>query len=261
MIQVLNKPSCLVRFSLNAISFLWIILPFFGNQQMRPAMLSRPQSASSCTSARWISGPLAILERPLRFGSKSWYLLYFHTVPYLYVTWIPQAAHPGDLLAVKCAHDTYFYLGQSRNIFESIHRGICHSAWSDNIIWIFTMQCIHGGKRTRPRRSCAPTSKGVTRSGWKRLVNTKKLRRQHSLRVCSLVTCLLAVATGSHLVLVNLFPRDAWAVHGCAHVKEMTGSQRPGIRFLKDTHKDWKACQPHFLFHLHITLAAFALSF
>jgi hypothetical protein len=37
--------------------------------------------------------------------------------------------HPGDLLAAKFAHDTYFYLGDSNNIRDSIAR--IHPIWRD----------------------------------------------------------------------------------------------------------------------------------
>jgi hypothetical protein len=69
------------------------------------------------------------------------------------------AMFPADLLAIKCTHDTYFYLGQSQNICSSIERGtarsfsLCLSISPSLFLTLVSSVSLVGGALTNPTTS------------------------------------------------------------------------------------------------------------
>lgn len=108
--------------------------------------------------------------------------------------------HPADALALRFAHDTYFYLGHSSSIRDSVARVL--PAWDeDDPLYGFVL---------------GQYAFGLEEAG--ELARAESVGRR-------------ALEIHSH---------DAWAVHAVAHVLEMAGRQEEGIRFLVDTSPNWK---------------------
>ncbi len=107
--------------------------------------------------------------------------------------------HPTDALALRFAHDTYFYLGQSLAIRDSVARVLPH--WdpeSPNYGYVLGQYAF-----------------GLEEAG--------ALRQ--------------AEDTGRRAIALN--PADGWAVHAVAHVLETESRQAEGIEFLKTARADW----------------------
>ncbi|XP_067855788.1 tetratricopeptide repeat protein 38 [Heptranchias perlo] len=116
-------------------------------------------------------------------------------------TWEQILLHqPTDMLALKLAHDSYFYLGHQRQLRDSIARVLPH--WSPQIP-------LYG------------YLKGMYSFG---LVETNFYD--------------LAEKTAKEGLALN--PRDAWSVHSLAHVHEMRADVDTGLKFMKQTENDWK---------------------
>uniref|UniRef100_T1IQF3 Innexin n=1 Tax=Strigamia maritima TaxID=126957 RepID=T1IQF3_STRMM len=110
--------------------------------------------------------------------------------------------HPTDMLAIKFAHDTYFYLGQQQQMRNSICRVL--SSWNNNIplySYLFGMLAFSEVENNLYDK---------------------------------------AMASAKHGLMLNR--KDAWATHAVAHVLEMTGDQNEGIKFLSNTLDDWISC-------------------
>ncbi|KAJ6668458.1 hypothetical protein lerEdw1_011940 [Lerista edwardsae] len=108
--------------------------------------------------------------------------------------------HPTDLLALKLAHDTYFYLGQQTQMRDSVARVYSH--WTPDI----------------PLSSYL---KGLYAFG---LVETNFYDRAEKLAYEALA--------------IN--QTDAWSVHAIAHINEMRGDLKSGLAFMKQTENNWK---------------------
>ncbi|XP_060110128.1 tetratricopeptide repeat protein 38 [Heteronotia binoei] len=108
--------------------------------------------------------------------------------------------HPTDLLAIKFAHDTYFYLGYQAQMRDSVARVYPH--------WTHDM----------PLSSYL---KGLYSFG---LMETNFFDRAEKLAYEALA--------------IN--QTDAWSVHTIAHVNEMKPDLKSGLDFMKQTENNWK---------------------
>ncbi|XP_070611355.1 tetratricopeptide repeat protein 38 [Erythrolamprus reginae] len=138
---------------------------------------------------------------------------------------IPQAcdmweeilqSNPTDMLAIKFAHDGYFYLGQQTEMRDSIAR--VYRYWTPDI----------------PLSSYI---KGMYAFG---LVETNFYDRAEKLAYEALA--------------IN--QRDAWSVHALAHVNDMKADLKNGLAFMKQTENNWKdsdmlACHNYWHWALH----------
>jgi tetratricopeptide (TPR) repeat protein len=107
--------------------------------------------------------------------------------------------HPDDLWALRFAHDTYFYLGDSANIRDSIARVL--PTWSaDHPFYGFIL--------------------GMHAFGLEETGDYQK-----------------AELAGRRAVEIN--PADTWAIHAVAHVLEMQGRTIEGIGWLSDLKSHW----------------------
>jgi tetratricopeptide (TPR) repeat protein len=110
--------------------------------------------------------------------------------------------NPLDMLALKLANRTYFYLGDARNIRDSIARVLY--AWNEDTPG-------HGfvlGMYAFGLEECGDYAN--------------------------------AEAVGHRAVEIN--PADVWAIHAVIHVLEMQGRHREGTDWLKTSEKIWTNC-------------------
>lgn len=110
--------------------------------------------------------------------------------------------NPLDVLALKLANYVYFYLGDARNVRDSVARVLY--AWNEETPG-------HGyvlGMYAFGLEECAD------------YVN--------------------AEAVGEQAVEIN--PADVWAIHAITHVLEMQGRHREGTDWLKSSEKVWTQC-------------------
>ncbi|XP_037770189.1 tetratricopeptide repeat protein 38 isoform X1 [Chelonia mydas] len=110
--------------------------------------------------------------------------------------------HPTDMLALKFAHDTYFYLGYQTQMRDSVARVYPH--WTPDI----------------PLSSYV---KGIFSFG---LMETNLFDHAEKL--------------ASEALAIN--QSDAWSVHTIAHINEMKADLKNGLTFLKQTENNWKDC-------------------
>ncbi|XP_071101465.1 tetratricopeptide repeat protein 38-like [Haliotis cracherodii] len=110
--------------------------------------------------------------------------------------------NPLDILALKFAHDTYFYLGYPNQNRDSIARVL---------------------PKWKPEMPLYGYLIGMYSFG---------------LEECNLYDQAEKAAKKG----LDLNPRDAWSTHTMCHVMEMTGRQDEGISFLTDTVKNWASC-------------------
>uniref|UniRef100_A0A8C6Y1L6 Tetratricopeptide repeat protein 38 n=1 Tax=Naja naja TaxID=35670 RepID=A0A8C6Y1L6_NAJNA len=125
-------------------------------------------------------------------------------------------SNPTDMLALKFAHDGYFYMGSQTQMRDSIARVYRH--WTPDI----------------PLSSYI---KGMYAFG---LVETNFYDRAEKLAYQALA--------------IN--QRDAWSVHALAHVNEMKADLNSGLAFMKQTENNWKdsdmlACHNYWHWALH----------
>lgn len=109
------------------------------------------------------------------------------------------AASPCDLLTIRLAHDIYFFLGDSRNLRDSVAR-----AWP---AWDPTMP------------------------GYGRVTGMLAF----GLEECGAYQQAEELA----MTAINMDPADAWALHAAVHVYEMAGRREEGKRLLKETEEQW----------------------
>jgi tetratricopeptide (TPR) repeat protein len=111
--------------------------------------------------------------------------------------------HPTDALALRFAHDTYFYLGHSMSIRDSIARVL--PEWEPG----------------RPHYGyiLGQYAFGLEEAG--------ELRR--------------AEEVGLQAIAIN--PEDGWAVHAVAHVLETESRQKEGIDFLRRSQPNWSKAE------------------
>ncbi|CDX51085.1 conserved hypothetical protein [Mesorhizobium plurifarium] len=107
--------------------------------------------------------------------------------------------HPTDALALRFAHDSYFYLGHSTSIRDSVARVLPSWDTSNPNYGFLLGQYAFG------------------------LEEAGELRRAEDF-------ARRAIASN---------PEDAWAVHAVAHVLETESRQQEGIEFLKGSRPAW----------------------
>ncbi|XP_069759698.1 tetratricopeptide repeat protein 38 [Narcine bancroftii] len=108
--------------------------------------------------------------------------------------------HPTDMLALKLAHDSYFYMGQATHLRDSLARVL--PFWTPQIP-------LYG-----------------------------YLKGMYSFGLVETNFYSLAEKTAKEGLALN--PKDAWSVHSLAHVYEMRADLDIGLQFMKQTEKNWK---------------------
>uniref|UniRef100_A0A3Q2NYU5 Tetratricopeptide repeat protein 38 n=1 Tax=Fundulus heteroclitus TaxID=8078 RepID=A0A3Q2NYU5_FUNHE len=108
--------------------------------------------------------------------------------------------HPTDMLALKFAHDSYFYMGAQVPMRDSVARVLPH--------W-------------KPHMPLFSYLKGQYSFG---LLETRFY--DQALKVA--------------LEGLTLTPDDAWSVHSVAHVYEMKAEVDKGLKFMESREKDWQ---------------------
>ncbi|KAK7890894.1 hypothetical protein WMY93_022857 [Mugilogobius chulae] len=108
--------------------------------------------------------------------------------------------HPTDLLALKFAHDAYFYMGAQTRMRDSVARVLPH--------W-------------KPHMPMSSYLKGLFSFG---LLETHFYDQAEKVALEGL----------------SLVPDDAWAVHAVAHVCEMKAEVDKGLKFMEDRENDWQ---------------------
>ncbi|QYA17026.1 tetratricopeptide repeat protein [Rhizobium sp. AB2/73] len=125
--------------------------------------------------------------------------------------------HPRDALALRFCHDTYFYLGASQTIRDSVARVLPHWSHSDPAYGYVLGQYAFG------------------------------------LEECSELRHAEKVAYQA----IEINEEDGWAVHALAHVMETESRQEDGIRFLRNSQPAWRkahALAAHNGWHLALYL-------
>ncbi|XP_016130136.1 tetratricopeptide repeat protein 38-like [Sinocyclocheilus grahami] len=110
--------------------------------------------------------------------------------------------HPTDMLALKFAHDGFFYLGEQTQMRDSAARVLPH--------W-------------KPHMPFYSYLKGMYSFGL-------------------LETHLYDEAEKMAKEALALTPEDGWSVHAVAHVHEMKAEMDKGLKFMASTEKDWMVC-------------------
>lgn len=112
------------------------------------------------------------------------------------------ADHPTDLLALKFAHDGFFYLGEQTQMRDSVARVMPH--------W-------------KPHMPLYSYIKGMYSFG---LLETRLYDEAEKMAKEAL----------------SLTPEDGWSVHAVAHVHEMKAEVDKGLNFMASTEKNWMVC-------------------
>uniref|UniRef100_A0A9J7WWP2 Tetratricopeptide repeat protein 38 n=2 Tax=Cyprinus carpio TaxID=7962 RepID=A0A9J7WWP2_CYPCA len=110
--------------------------------------------------------------------------------------------HPTDMLALKFAHDGFFYLGEQTQMRNSVARVLPH--------W-------------KPQMPFYSYLKGMYSFG---LLETRLYDEAEKMAKEALA----------------LTPEDGWSVHAVAHVHEMKAEMDKGLMFMASTEKDWMVC-------------------
>lgn len=110
--------------------------------------------------------------------------------------------YPTDMLALKFAHDNYFYFGQQSELRDSIARVM--PSWKSDIP-------LYG-----------------------------YLMGMYSFGLCE--TNMLEMAEPVAKKGLEINAQDAWSTHSLAHVYEMQGRSKEGLTFMSTTVNDWEKC-------------------
>uniref|UniRef100_A0AAX7THY1 Tetratricopeptide repeat protein 38 n=1 Tax=Astatotilapia calliptera TaxID=8154 RepID=A0AAX7THY1_ASTCA len=108
--------------------------------------------------------------------------------------------HPTDMLALKFAHDAYFYMGAQMQMRDSVARVLPH--------W-------------KPHMPLSSYLNGLYSFG---LLETRFYDQAEKVAMEGLA----------------LTPDDAWSVHSVAHVCEMKAELDKGLKFMESREKDWE---------------------
>lgn len=108
--------------------------------------------------------------------------------------------HPTDMLALKFAHDAYFYMGAQTPMRDSVARVLPH--------W-------------KPHMPLSSYLKGLYSFG---LLETRFYDQAEKVAMEGL----------------TLTPDDAWSVHSVAHIYEMKAEVDKGLKFMESREKDWQ---------------------
>ncbi|KAK3087550.1 hypothetical protein FSP39_007448, partial [Pinctada imbricata] len=111
--------------------------------------------------------------------------------------------HPLDMLALKFAHDSYFYLGHHPQMRDSIARVMPH--WKPDMPLQSYLYGMHA----------------------------------FGLEECNQYALAEELARKG----LELNKHDAWSTHSMAHVLEMGGRAPEGIKFMSSTENDWNICE------------------
>uniref|UniRef100_A0A8C1GI91 Tetratricopeptide repeat protein 38 n=1 Tax=Cyprinus carpio TaxID=7962 RepID=A0A8C1GI91_CYPCA len=112
--------------------------------------------------------------------------------------------HPTDMLALKFAHDGFFYLGEQTQMRNSVARVLPH--WKPQMPFYRQVYL-----------------KGMYSFG---LLETRLYDEAEKMAKEALA----------------LTPEDGWSVHAVAHVHEMKAEMDKGLMFMASTEKDWMVC-------------------
>jgi len=126
--------------------------------------------------------------------------------------------YPQDVLALRLAHFTHFYLGAADQMRDSIARVLPH--WDEATPGYWYVQGFHAF--------------GLEEAG----------------------DYAAAETIGRQAVGKN--PEDIWTTHAVAHVYEMQGRHREGVKWLTDLSANWGACN-NFAYHTWWHLALYHL--
>jgi len=110
--------------------------------------------------------------------------------------------YPHDMLALKFAHDAYFYLGHAAQMRDSIARVMPH--WKPDMPLYGYLYGMH--------------SFGLVESNFYNQAETTARKG------------------------LEINPNDAWSTHSLAHVLEMMGRADEGVTFMSSTMTDWEPC-------------------
>uniref|UniRef100_A0A674KE98 Tetratricopeptide repeat protein 38 n=1 Tax=Terrapene triunguis TaxID=2587831 RepID=A0A674KE98_9SAUR len=110
--------------------------------------------------------------------------------------------HPTDILALKFAQATYFYMG-------------CHTQMRDSVARVYPYWT--------PDIPLSSYVKGIYSFG---LMETNYFDRAEKL--------------ANEALAIN--QSDAWSVHTIAHINEMKADLKNGLTFMKQTENNWKDC-------------------
>jgi tetratricopeptide (TPR) repeat protein len=123
--------------------------------------------------------------------------------------------NPTDLMALKFAHDAYFYTGSHAQMRDSVGRVMPY--WNSSLSMYSYLYGMH--------------SFGLAQTNF--FVEAEKAAKKS----------------------LELNKNDAWATHTLCHVFEYKNDYDTGIRFLRDTEKDWNQCSfiaTHNYWHLSL---------
>ncbi|KAI1720119.1 tetratricopeptide repeat protein 38 [Ditylenchus destructor] len=112
------------------------------------------------------------------------------------------AEHPNDLLAVKFAHDGYFFLGDCYGKRDSVER------------------VIH---KWKPEMPCYSYLHGMLAFGLEESGQYDSARKHAE-------------------TALEMNRQDCWATHAIAHCNEMEGKYKEGLNFMESTVGDWSPC-------------------
>ena len=116
--------------------------------------------------------------------------------------------YPEDVLAVKMAQDTYFFLGQGLAMRNSI------------------ASCV--AQLTKSHRPGKNPLEGYA----------------HGMLAFALEESnMYPQAEREALRALELIPRDTWAIHNYAHCLEMQAKSQEGLKWMYDRQPDWAPCQ------------------
>lgn len=108
--------------------------------------------------------------------------------------------NPTDMLAIKFAHSSYFYLGFGNQMRDSIARVL--PLWNKNLSYYNYLY-------------------GMYAFG---LAESNQIDQARKMAMTGL----------------DLWRSDAWAAHAICHCNEYTGQYENGVKFLLETEKDWQ---------------------
>ncbi|KAL0484283.1 tetratricopeptide repeat protein [Acrasis kona] len=140
---------------------------------------------------------------------------------------------PKDILALKIAQDSYFYLGNTQQLYQSVHDVVHH--YDDPSV---------------PDKEASSIQDALER---KQMFTRGFVLGMYSFGLEETGRYQEAETAARRGLYINKL--DAWSTHGCAHVMEMQGRQEEGIKFLLESKKDWSkatALACHLNWHLSL---------
>lgn len=177
----------------HALKAAFILLSTGHNGGHREVLASR---AAGCEAVR--KGAATPREVALVLAVEAWSAGRWHLATRILEHQL--ALNPLDVIVMRLLHDTYFFLGESASLKDSVARAF--QAWDPAMP-------AHG-------YVCGMLAFGMEE--------------------CGLYEKAEELAMGA----LNKDPRDVWALHAGVHVCEMRGQFEEGKRLLRETEEDWK---------------------